>query len=170
MEPPPTNETPIVTELLPLVVDETPAVVTQVDVVIETPPSIVIEAVEVTKISKPRTKSVSRSSRAGLVFPVARVHSRLKRRFDRVGATADVYLAGVLEYVTKEVLEAAGVEAHARKQKRIDNRSLFLAFQNDSELLELANSSRAIFPSSGVVPRASLWKRPAKKSKTPART
>ena len=46
------------------------------------------------------TKSKSRSSRAGLQFPVGRIHRLLRKGnyAERVGAGAPVYSAAVLEY------------------------------------------------------------------------
>lgn len=55
---------------------------------------------------KPKaTKSVSRSSKAGLQFPVGRIARFLKagKYAERVGAGAPVYLSAVLEYLAAEV-------------------------------------------------------------------
>ena len=56
------------------------------------------------------TKSKSRSSRAGLQFPVGRIHRLLRKGnyAERVGAGAPVYMAAVLEYLSAEILELAG--------------------------------------------------------------
>ena len=50
-------------------------------------------------------KAVSRSSKAGLQFPVGRIARFLKagKYAERVGAGAPVYLAAVLEYLAAEV-------------------------------------------------------------------
>ena len=64
------------------------------------------------------TKSKSRSTRAGLQFPVGRIHRLLRKGnyAERVGAGAPVYLAAVLEYLSAEILELAGNAAReARK-------------------------------------------------------
>ena len=62
------------------------------------------------KGGKAKGKAKSRSSRAGLQFPVGRVHRFLRKGnyAARVGAGAPVYLAAVLEYLTAEILELAG--------------------------------------------------------------
>uniref|UniRef100_A0A8C6WDY8 Histone H2A n=1 Tax=Neogobius melanostomus TaxID=47308 RepID=A0A8C6WDY8_9GOBI len=70
---------------------------------------------------KARAKAKSRSSRAGLQFPVGRVHRLLRKGnyAQRVGAGAPVYLAAVLEYLTAEILELAGNAARDNKKTRI---------------------------------------------------
>ncbi|XP_043540862.1 histone H2A, sperm-like [Chiloscyllium plagiosum] len=86
-----------------------------------------------------RAKAKSRSSRAGLQFPVGRVHRLLRKGnyAERVGAGAPVYLAAVLEYLTAEILELAGNAARDNKKTRIIPRHLQLAVRNDEELNKL---------------------------------
>jgi len=85
------------------------------------------------------TKSVSKSSKAGLQFPVARIGRFLKKgKFaTRVGAGAPVYLAAILEYLTAEILELAGNAARDNKKTRIVPRHIQLAVRNDEELNKL---------------------------------
>ncbi|KAJ8009736.1 hypothetical protein DPEC_G00094630 [Dallia pectoralis] len=70
---------------------------------------------------KARAKAKTRSSRAGLQFPVGRVHRLLRKGnyAERVGAGAPVYLAAVLEYLTAEILELAGNATRDNKKTRI---------------------------------------------------
>ncbi|KAL7851446.1 hypothetical protein AOLI_G00218020 [Acnodon oligacanthus] len=88
---------------------------------------------------KARAKAKTRSSRAGLQFPVGRVHRLLRKGnyAERVGAGAPVYLAPVLEYLTAEILELAGSAAHDNKTTRIIPRHLHLTVRNDEELNKL---------------------------------
>jgi histone H2A len=85
---------------------------------------------------KPRKKAQSRSSRAGLTFPVGRVHRFLKlgRYAKRIGGGAAVYLAAVMEYIAAEILELTGTAATDNKRKRIVPRHIQLAIRNDEEL------------------------------------
>ncbi|XP_043540277.1 late histone H2A.L3-like, partial [Chiloscyllium plagiosum] len=88
---------------------------------------------------KGRAKANSRSSRAGLQFPVGRVHRLLRKGnyAERVGAGAPVYLAAVLEHLTAEILELAGNAARDNKKTRITPRHLQLAVRNNEELNKL---------------------------------
>ena len=101
---------------------------------------------------KTGAKAQSRSSRAGLQFPVGRIARYLKqgKYAERVGAGAPVYLAAVLEYLAAEVLELAGNAAKDNKKTRIIPRHIQLAVRNDEELNKLmANTTIA---SGGVLP------------------
>merc|ERR1712047_187796 len=91
------------------------------------------------KGGKTKGKAKSRSSRAGLQFPVGRIHRLLRKGnyAERVGAGAPVYLAAVMEYLAAEVLELAGNAARDNKKTRIIPRHLQLAIRNDEELNKL---------------------------------
>jgi len=91
------------------------------------------------KGGKARAKAKTRSSRAGLQFPVGRVHRLLRRGnyAERIGAGAPVYLAAVMEYLAAEILELAGNAARDNKKQRINPRHLQLAIRNDEELNKL---------------------------------
>ncbi|KAL9853088.1 histone H2A-IV-like isoform 2-T2 [Geothlypis trichas] len=101
---------------------------------------------------KARAKAKSRSSRAGLQFPVGRVHRLLRKGnyAERVGAGAPVYLAAVLEYLTAEILELAGNAARDNKKTRIIPRHLQLAIRNDEELNKLLG--KVTIAQGGVLP------------------
>ena len=91
------------------------------------------------KGAKGKNKQKTRSSRAGLQFPVGRLHRLLKKGHyaERVGGGAPVYLAAVLEYLSAEILELAGNAARDNKKTRIIPRHLQLAIRNDEELNKL---------------------------------
>eukprot|EP00741_Cyanophora_paradoxa_P009538 tig00001525_g9238.t1 len=97
-------------------------------------------------------KAVSRSTKAGLQFPVGRLASLLKkgRYASRIGAGAPVYLAAVLEYMCAEILELAGNAARDNKKTRIIPRHIQLAIRNDEELNKLL--ANVTIASGGVLP------------------
>ena len=111
--------------------------------------------------------SQTRSSRAGLQFPVGRIHRQLRegRYAARVGAGAPVYLAAVLEYLAAEILELAGNASRDNKRKRIIPRHIQLAIRNDEELNKLL--SDVTIASGGVIPNIHAVLLP-KKSKAAA--
>jgi histone H3/H4 len=111
------------------------------------------------KGGKVKAKAKSRSSRAGLQFPVGRIHRLLRKGnyAERVGAGAPVYLAAVMEYLAAvmeylaaEVLELAGNAARDNKKTRIIPRHLQLAIRNDEELNKLL--SGVTIAQGGVLP------------------
>merc|ERR1739847_181264 len=97
-------------------------------------------------------KSVTKSAKAGLQFPVGRVSRYLKKgKFaSRLGSGAPVYLAAVLEYLAAEVLELAGNAARDNKKSRIIPRHIQLAIRNDEEPSKLLSS--VTVASGGVLP------------------
>ncbi|XP_003218011.1 histone H2A [Anolis carolinensis] len=116
---------------------------------------------------KARAKAKSRSSRAGLQFPVGRVHRLLRKGnyAERVGSGAPVYLAAVLEYLSAEILELAGNAARDNKKSRIIPRHLQLAIRNDEELNKLLGG--VTIAQGGVLPNIHAVLLP-KKTEPPA--
>lgn len=108
-------------------------------------------------------KSQSRSSRAGLQFPIGRIARYLKNEKDlpRIGATAPVYLAGILEYLAAEILELSGNAARDDKKTRITPRHLQLAVRNDEELNKLLGG--VTVAGGGVLPNIHTQMLPKKK-------
>jgi histone H2A len=102
--------------------------------------------------SSSASKSSSRSEKAGLQFPVGRIHRFLRKGnyAQRIGSGAPVYLAAVLEYLTAEILELAGNAAADNKKKTIAPRHLQLAIRNDEELNKLLRD--VTIASGGVLP------------------
>ncbi|XP_015787672.1 histone H2A, sperm [Tetranychus urticae] len=94
----------------------------------------------------------SRSSKAGLQFPVGRIHRLLKKGnySERVGNGAAVYLTAVLEYLTAEIVELAGNAASDNKKLRIIPRHVQLAIRNDEELNRLL--AGVTIAQGGVIP------------------
>ncbi|XP_068706463.1 core histone macro-H2A.1-like isoform X1 [Montipora foliosa] len=99
-----------------------------------------------------RAKAVSRSAKAGLQFPVSRVHRYLRQATHhfRIASGAPVYQAAVMEYLTAEILELAGNAARDNKKTRIIPRHILLAVANDEELHQLLKG--VTIASGGVLP------------------
>ena len=106
------------------------------------------------KRSAAAKKGGSRSAKAGLIFPVGRVGSLLRRGqyARRVGASSAVYLAAVLEYLTAELLELTvkAAASQKNKSKRLNPRTLTLAVRHDDDLGALLQN--VTLSRGGVVP------------------
>ena len=119
--------------------------------------------------TKAKAKAKSRSARAGLLFPVGRIHRHLRKGnyAKRVGSGAPVFLAAVMEYLIAEILELAGNAARDNKKKRIIPRHLQLAIRNDEELNKLLDG--VTIAQGGVLPNIHsvlLPKKSSRKSST----
>ncbi|RUO96772.1 histone-fold-containing protein [Jimgerdemannia flammicorona] len=117
------------------------------------------------KSDKATGKAQSRSAKAGLQFPVGRLHRHLRKGnyAQRIGAGAPVYLAAVLEYLAAEILELAGNAARDNKKSRIIPRHLQLAIRNDEELNKLLGN--VTIAQGGVLPNIHATLLPKKTKK-----
>lgn len=86
--------------------------------------------------SRRQRRSSSRTSRPELSFSVSHVERLLREGHytQRLGSTAPVYLAAVIECLTAKILELAGNEARSSGQSRITPESIDMAVHNNSLL------------------------------------
>ncbi|XP_061914924.1 core histone macro-H2A.2 isoform X1 [Entelurus aequoreus] len=101
---------------------------------------------------KKRATKLSRSARAGVIFPVGRMMRYLRTGTHkyRIGMGAPVYMAAVIEYLAAEILELAGNAARDNKKGRITPRHIKLAVANDEELNQLLRG--VTISNGGVLP------------------
>ncbi|XP_037806185.1 histone H2A-beta, sperm-like [Lucilia sericata] len=105
------------------------------------------------KHNKKSTVRKSRSKKANLKFPVARIHRYLRkgRYAERIGETAPVFLCAVLEYLTSEVIELAGNIAIDGYRKIIEPRDIKFGIELDPELrkflpnITIPNSEKLLY-------------------------
>ncbi|KAI8370624.1 histone H2A [Radiomyces spectabilis] len=116
------------------------------------------------------SKGHTRSVRAGLQFPVARIHRIMcKRNYGKyIRSGAPVYMAAVLEYLAAEILELAGNAARDNHKARIAPRHLQLAVRNDEELNRLL--AHVTISQGGVLPNIHAHLLPKKTQKAMATT
>ena len=87
-------------------------------------------------VAKPASNS--KSAKAGLVFPVARVNRKILERKNgrtkRVGQGAPIYIAAAAEYIAAEILELAVNHCMADKRARLTVEDILHAVRNDKQL------------------------------------
>ena len=102
-------------------------------------------------------KRVWAHTKLGLNFPIGRLYRNIKydKFAERISHDSAVFLAGVLEYITREVLEGAGIQCKAskktKKSKLIKPHHISLALRTDEELNELIGD-KTVVPMGGVIP------------------
>ncbi|XP_007956621.1 histone H2A-Bbd type 1-like [Orycteropus afer afer] len=86
--------------------------------------------------SKRKRPSLSRSTRAELQFPVSRMDSLLRKGnyARRLRSSTPVFLAGILEYLTANILELASNEAQLNHRIRITPAHLERAMDRNPQL------------------------------------
>jgi len=90
--------------------------------------------------------SGSHAVRAGIKFPPSRFDKIIRESGgSRVGKTAGVYLAAVMEYLIVEILDLAGNAARDRKKVTITMKDVATVLQNDYELYELTKKFKIRF-------------------------
>uniref|UniRef100_A0A8R1Y0T0 Histone H2A n=2 Tax=Onchocerca TaxID=6281 RepID=A0A8R1Y0T0_ONCVO len=99
-----------------------------------------------------KAKKISKSARAGLLFPVTKFHRLLRkgRYARRISQSAAVYLSAVIEYLSAEMLELSGNACRDNKRQRLIPRHIVLAMKNDEELNQFC--ARVTCPGGGVLP------------------
>ncbi|XP_008848705.1 histone H2A-Bbd type 1-like [Nannospalax galili] len=88
---------------------------------------------------KKQRQIISRSTTAELQFPVSRVDRFLREGnyAQRLSTSAPVFLAGVLECLTSNILVRAGEEPHSKRRNHITPEHVCQVVQNNRDLLKL---------------------------------
>ena len=92
-------------------------------------------------ITKYYSYTRTRAQKAGIIFPPSRARKLIMGYWrNNIGSGSEIYLAAVLEYICAEILDISGNNARDRKRARIDDRSLFLAIENDYDIRQLSKN------------------------------
>ena len=101
------------------------------------------------------SKSSSRQSKAGIIFPPS-ISEKFLRRWGNsnimVTSQAPIYLASVIEYIVTEILEDSNLTTVSENRVRITVRDMDLAVKRHSTLRELFVKNSFEFLGGGVVP------------------
>ena len=110
---------------------------------------------ENTPESKTISKPVMRETRSGLIMSVSLAEKYL-RGFGQVKysvtASAPVFLAGVLQYVTEKFVKEAGNVCQLNEKTNITVRHLFIATSDNTVLNQIVKSCNIVILGGGVLP------------------
>jgi|AOAMet_66_BLW_10_1038536.scaffolds.fasta_scaffold03025_2 histone H2A len=99
---------------------------------------------------------VSKSTRAGLLFPTGRIEKKLRKAAiaDRCGTDPSIFMTGVVESVIETVLRLANEQASSAKPaaKRLTNAHVVAAARSDPDLARVF--SGFCFSTSNDAPKA----------------
>jgi histone H3/H4 len=100
-------------------------------------------------------KSGKKTDLSGLKVPPSRIHRIIADTCkQRIGTTASIYCAAVVEYIIAEILELAGSVTTQETRKVISSRDLFMAINHDEELHDLLKNKLNIEILTGsVIPK-----------------
>jgi|APCry1669189534_1035231.scaffolds.fasta_scaffold49989_2 histone H2A len=97
----------------------------------------------------------TRQSKANIIFPPS-ITEKFLRNFGNsklfVKSSAPIFLAGVLEYITSDILGSASIITFEDKRNRVTIRDIELAVRSDNELNKLMSSLNFSFIGGGVLP------------------
>lgn len=91
--------------------------------------------------------------KAGLIVSVSRCVNYLREFNSRIGVSAAIYMAAVIEFIMSEILELAGIVTKGNEAVKIKSRDVFFAIENDDELKSLASKLNIEFGEAGVLPK-----------------
>jgi len=96
-----------------------------------------------------KANPVTKSSRAGLLYPVSRCRHILKECVaganKRIGDAAPVYLAATLQFIMSDVLELAANNVQDTKRIRMGRKDLVAAVKQDEGLNELFSGVFSVY-------------------------
>ncbi len=90
---------------------------------------------------KERKKAITKSEKAELVFPVARVTTRMKTHWKRVSGNSGVYMASVLQFICSEILESATETTKNAGKRRITDALMLKSIRDDDDIALLFTKS-----------------------------
>lgn len=103
---------------------------------------------EVEKPKKEKKKAVSKSEKAGLIWPISKVHRRCvaarSGQVKRTSVSAPVYISAVAEFAVGEILALACQITQNDKRKRITAKDVLQAVRADREINKMTRGLRVL--------------------------